>query len=463
MREFAAPIRNLAMVWLGAFALLALVAGYWQVIAAPALQANPNNTRAADRLSLTQPGNVYASDGTLIMGSEKVAESWQPTYPEPTVFCHLTGYNARSGLQAGLREPLLGLGRYANTWQALLQGRLRGDDVHLTINAEAQRAAAQAMQGHRGAVVALDPRDGAIRVLVSAPAYDPDLLRNPEAYELFRTDPFSPELNRALQGLYTPGSALKIMTAAIGLQTGAAQAHTVFTCGGEEKPGGTRVVCIEEKGHGRITLEEALARSCNLTFAKLGLMIGAERYRQGVKAFHLLDAADLPLPSKSGGMADLTGPKGKVLLVHTAYGQGETVVTPLAMARLVATIAQGGEVIQPYLVAQVRDVQGRILQTGRGRNLGRACSPQTARAVAGMMTRAVEHGTAEGMNIRGVKVAAKTGTAQRGHGNPDVWMLAFAPAEDPVVAVAVVVEAGVSGSETAGPIAREVLRALLGG
>ncbi len=451
------------MVWLGAFALLALVAGYWQVVAAPALQANPNNTRAAERLSLTQPGDVYASDGTLIMGAEKVAEAWQATYPEPEVFCHLTGYNARSGLQAGLREPLLGIGRYANGWQALIQGRLRGDDVHLTLNTEAQRVATRALQGQRGAVVALDPRDGAIRVLVSAPAYDPDLLRNPEAYELFRTDPFSPELNRALQGLYTPGSALKVMTAAIGLQAGVVRPDTSFSCEGEELVGGTRVVCPAEKGHGRLTLTEALAASCNIAFAKLGLMIGPERYRQGVKAFHLLDAADLPLPSKSGGMADLTGPKGKALLAHTAYGQGETVVTPLAMARLVATIAQGGEVVQPYLVAQVRNLKGEVLQTGQGRTLGRACNPQTARVVAGMMARAVEHGTAESMGIRGVRVAAKTGTAQRGHGRPDVWMLAFAPADDPVVALAVVVEAGISGSETAGPIAREVLRALLGG
>jgi peptidoglycan glycosyltransferase len=463
VREFSAQIRRLAMVWLGAFALLALAAGYWQVVAAPALEANPNNTRAEERLSLTQPGNVYASDGTLIMGAEKVAESWEPTYPDPAVFCHLTGYNARSGLQAGLREALLGLGKYANGWQALIQGRLRGDDVYLTINAAAQQAATEAMTGRRGAVVALDPRDGAIRVLVSAPGYNPEALRNPDAYEVFRTDPFSPELDRALQGLYTPGSALKVMTAAIGLQAGAARPDTIFSCQGEEILAGTRVVCVETKGHGKITLTEALAKSCNIAFAKLGLMIGAERYRQGVKAFHLLDAANLPLPSKHGGMADLTGPKGKALLAHTAYGQGETVVTPLAMARMVATIADGGEVIQPYLVGQVRNAKGQVLETGQGRDLGRACSRQTARVVAGMMVQAVENGTAGAMAIRGVKVAAKTGTAQKGQGKPDVWMLAFAPAEKPTVAVAVVVEGGVSGAETAGPVAREVLRALLGG
>ncbi len=451
------------MLGLGAFALLALVAGYWQVIAAPALQADPHNTRAAERVSLTEPGSVFASDGTLIMGAKKEAEGWEQVYPEPTTFCHLTGYNAKTGLQAGMRDALLGLGPYANAWQTLIQGRLRGDDVVLTIDAAAQRAATQAMQGRRGAVVAIDPRDGALRVLVSGPNYDPEIIHNQEEYEVFRTHPFSPELDRALQGLYTPGSALKVLTAAIGLQDGIVRPYGQFTCRGEEEIAHTRVICPEGKAHGKLTLIQALAQSCNISFAKLGRAIGGTRYREGVKAFHLLDRADLPLPSKSGGMADLTGPKGPILLAHTAYGQGETRVTPLAMARLVATIAEGGEVIQPYLVAQVRDTKGRVLTTGVGKDLGRACSPQTAREVAGMMVQAVENGTAGIMAIRGVKVAAKTGTAQKGAGRPDVWMLAFAPADQPVVAIAVVVEAGVSGSETAGPIAREVLRALLGG
>ena len=451
------------MVWLGAFALLALVAGYWQVIAAPALRANDYNTREAERVSLTQPGNVYTSDGTLIIGSEKTAEGWQPTYPEPEIFCHLTGYNARSGVQAGLRDALLGRGKYANSWQTLIQGRLRGDDVTLTINAEAQRVATRAMHRLRGAVVAIDPRDGAIRVLVSAPEYDPEVIKHPDAYDLFRTDPFSPELDRAAQGLYTPGSALKVLTATIGLQAGVVQMSTPFTCAGEEIIAGTRVSCPGNLPHGKLTLSEALAKSCNIAFAKLGVKIGAERFREGVRSFHLLDAVDLPLPTKGGGMADLTGPKGQVFLVHTAYGQGATRVTPLAMARLAATIADGGRVLNPYLLAQVRDVKGRVLETGAARDLGKVCSPQTAGVVAGMMERAVEDGTAGVMNIRGVRVAAKTGTAQVTGRKPDVWMLAFAPADKPVVALAVVVEEGVSGAESAGPVAREVLRALLGG
>jgi peptidoglycan glycosyltransferase len=460
LKEYAPQIRKVALVWLGAFALLALVAGYWQVFAAPGLQANPNNTRAAERLSMTQPGTVYAADGTVIMGAKKGALGWQADYPDPEVFCHLTGYNGKSGLQAGLRQALLGIGKYANSWRALLAGKLRGDDVYLTINGAAEKAATEAMQGQRGAVVALDPRDGAIKVLVSAPGYDPSTLSSPDAYELFHEDPASPELDRALQGLYVPGSALKIMTAAIGLQAGVATPNTIYDCAQAEEVGGTRVVS-ETGVAGRLTMTQALARSCNVYFAKLGLAIQPAKFREGVLKFHLLDGADLPLPSKHGGMADLTGPRGVKLLVHTAYGQGETQVTPLAMARLAATIADGGEVLQPFLVGQVRDATGEVLETGAGRDLGRACSQQTARQVAGMMGQVVENGTAKVMALPGVKVAAKTGTAQLTGGKPTVWMLAFAPADKPTVAVAVVVEGGVSGAATAGPVARMVLKMLL--
>jgi penicillin-binding protein A len=463
--DYSRQIRRLGLAWLIGFAVLAVAAGWWQVVAAPALQSNPANSRAATRRSLTQPGNIYAADGTsLILTSQRESGVWEADYPEPGVFCHLTGYNERSGLQWGMREALRGEGRFANPLQAFTQGRLRGCDVRLTIDAAAQRVATQAMQGHRGAVVALDPRDGAIRVLVSAPDYDPSELSDPQSYEIFRTDPDSPELDRALQGLYTPGSVLKVMTDAIGLETGAAKVGEVHTCTGAKEVAGTLVRC--PMAHGKVTLTQALAVSCNITFAEVGAKTGPVRYREYTRRFHLLDdpfQAWLPLPGKSGRMADLQGAKAAQLLVHTAYGQGETMVTPLAMARLTATIARGGGVPRPYLIAEILSASKRSLMVARPEELGTAVSAATCGKVAGMMSAAVEKGTAGIMELPGLRVAAKTGTAQKRQGRPDVWMLAFAPAEKPVVALAVVVEEGESGSETAGPIAREVMRALLGG
>jgi peptidoglycan glycosyltransferase len=464
MREYAAQIRRLSLVWLLAFAILAGAAGYWQVIAAPALQRNPANARAEARRSLTQPGNIYAADGTtLILGSKRENGVWEASYPEPEVFCHLTGYNQRSGLQWGLQQALRGEGRFADPWQMLLTGRLRGCDVKLTIDAAAQRIAAQALRGHRGAIVALDPRDGAIRVLASAPAYDPASLSDPGAFTVFTTDPFSPELDRALMGLYTPGSALKIMTASIALDTHAVTTTQTFSCTGADVVNGSPVRCPE--AHGTVNMDSALAKSCNIYFAHVGAKIGGQRFRDYTRKFHLLDdslQAWLPLPGKSGRMADLLGPRGAQLLVHTAYGQGETMVTPLAMARLTATIARGGTVPQPYLVSEIMDAEHHALATAQPTEWPAAIRPGTASLVAGMMSDVVEKGTAGIMRIPGVRVAAKTGTAQRAHGKPDVWMLAFAPVDHPVVAIAVVIEEGESGSETAGPAALAVMRALLG-
>jgi len=383
--DFSTQVRRVALVGLLAFAVLALVAGYWQILAAPGLQQHESNSRAAARHDLTQPGNIYAADGSLILGAKKKQGTWEATYPEPEVFCHLTGYNRSTGLQAGLREARLGLGDYASPWQKLTQRRLRGCDIYLTIDTQAQRIATLALRGHCGAVVALDPRSGAIKVLASAPTYDPEMLKSPELYEIFSTGPYSPELNRPLEGLYTPGATLEIMTAAIGLETGVATPDEVFSCDGEELVAGTRVVCWKQTGHGKLRLIDALAQSCNIAFAKLGDRLGARRFRDYTKGFHLLDAAQILLPSRAGHMADLLGFKGDVYLVHTAYGQGPTRVTPLAMARLVATIARGGEVLQPYLVAEVRSAQGRVLQRGQGEELGRVISPETAGLVAGMM------------------------------------------------------------------------------
>jgi peptidoglycan glycosyltransferase len=459
---YGPQIRRLALVWLTAFVILALAAGYWQVVAAPHLQANPNNSRAALRLSLTEPGNIYAADGTtVVLGSRREQGVWRASYPEPETFCHLTGYNERTGLQRTLREPLLGVGRYANPWHLLRRGRSRGCDVKLTIHAEAQRLATRMLRGRRGAVVAIDPQDGALQVLVSAPAYDPTVLASVEAFEVFRTDPFSPELCRALQGLYTPGSVLKIATAAIALETHTFAPEDEFTCSGDERVAGTRVAC--PRAHGKLSLTDALAQSCNITFATVGAKIGAEAYRDYMRRFHLLDDPLLQLPGKPGRMSDLLGSKGTQFLVHTAYGQGQTMVTPLALARLTATFARGGVVPKPYLVAEILNADGHVISAARPQEAGRAISVATAAQVAGMMSAAVEQGTAGVMQIPGVSVAAKTGTAQKAQGKPDVWMLAYAPVEHPTTAVAVVVEGGESGAETAGPLAREVLRLLLGG
>jgi len=460
--DFRAPIRNLMRLSLVGFAAIILLLTWWQVIVADRLNADPNNRRQIEQTGRIEPGRLYTADGVPILGRTREGALWKTTYPEGSEFAHLTGYNAASGLQKGLREPLHGLGRYASPWEDLLRGEPAGNDVVLTINSAAQKLATAEMAGRRGAVVALDPRTGAVLALVSAPAYDPvRVLSTQEEYNLFRFDPQSPELDRAVNGLYAPGSVFKIFTAAAALDLKIATPETVFTCQGTERVARARVVCRVSGGHGKLDLDKAMWDSCNIAFAKLGQEIGVENFIKYVKQMHLLDEADLALPSARGRMYDFRGFKGEVALSEASFGQGATLLSPLQIARLTATIANEGRVLQPYLVSQVRTPRKRVLMQGEGKDLGQGISPEAAEQVKGMMVDVVEKGTGRAAALSLTTVAGKTGSAENPQGPPHAWFTCFAPAEAPRVVVTVIVEGGGSGSGSAAPIARHVLALLL--
>ncbi|MGD9497644.1 MAG: peptidoglycan D,D-transpeptidase FtsI family protein [Armatimonadota bacterium] len=460
MNELSRTIRRAALVPTVGFALLCVLLGYWQLVRAPGLRADEHNSRAQDRLRLIQPGRLYDADGDLLMGVERTARGYQRTYPAGRYVCHLTGYNDRSGLQWGLREAFLGIGRYEKPWAEFVEGPLQGNDVVLTIDLDAQQLATRLLRGKRGAVVALGAQTGAVLALVSAPAYDPDVILSSKwDYQLFREDPDSPELNRALQGLYPPGSTLKIMTAAIALDLGRVTPDTTFKCDGKYKVDGAEITC--PRPHGTVTLQQALAVSCNTTFARLGTYIAGDEFASYVERFRLLEPAQMPLPSAQGRMGELGGSDGAVLLAETAFGQGKTLVTPLAIARLTLALAKGGTVLEPYMVDSVRGPDGRVRASARARVGGQAVSPAAAARVAGMMVRVVEEGTGRVAQLPGIEVAGKTGSAENPHGEPHSWFTGFAPADDPQVVVTAVVENAGAGAEAAAPIVREVMAYLL--
>jgi penicillin-binding protein A len=456
-------VTRLSRALLFAFAFMSVWLAYWHVVASPALSADPGNPRAKERLKSTEPGRVVTADGKGVLSGARSQQQWYLEYPGADLYCHLTGYNERTGLQASLHEALFGLGRYADPWVRLLRGKGQGCEITLTLNSGAQTAAATGLMGREGAVVALDPRTGAVLALVSSPGYDPQsILDSTTDYDLFRTSPAKPELNRALQGLYAPGSVLKIFTAAAALDAGKALPTDEYECKGELEIAGTTVKCHSRGGHGRIGLTDAIAQSCNVAFAELGNSLGAAVFGDYVTRFHLLEAPDLALPASRGRMASMSGPSGEAQLVEAAFGQGATLVSPAMMARLAATIAAEGNVPRLQLIQRIALPNGgRALAELRPEVLGRAVSPETARTVAGMMVEVVERGTGRGAGISGVSVAGKTGSAENPSGEPHAWFIGFAPAESPTVAVAVVVEHGGAGGEAAAPIAARVIEECL--
>ena len=462
MTEYSPQIRRLLALDLVGFGLLFLVLTYWQVVMAPRLAADPHNQRQRLRLARVKPGRIYTADNQLVLDRQRGEKDWTATYPEGRDFCHLTGYNTQTGLQKGLGDALFGQGIYANPWRELLRGQPVGNDIILTINAAAQKVATEEMEGKRGAVVALDPTTGAILTLVSAPAYDPALVTSTTAeYDLFRLDPQSPELDRTLQGLYAPGSVFKLFTAAVAIDLGLATPETKFTCAGRERVSDATVVCRRPGGHGSLDLNEALYDSCNVVFAKLAAQIGVESFVSYGKRFHLLDQADVALPSLLGRMYDFRGFKGKVALAEAGFGQGATMLSPFQVARLTAAIANRGDVLQPHLLGTVKTPEGQVVARGQSRDFGQAVTPATAATVAGMMEQVVERGTARGIAMSRVKVAAKTGSAEVRGKEPHAWFTCFAPADAPRYVVTVVVEHAGSGSEAALPIAQRVLATLL--
>ncbi len=460
MNELARAIKRVALVSTVGFAVLCVYLSWWQVVRAPALRADTHNSRARDRLRIIRPGELLDADGEVLLGVDRGREGWERTYPAGRYVAHLTGYNDRSGLQRGLHDALLGVGRFEKPWAEFVEGPLRGNDVTLTVDLDAQQLATRLLRGRRGAVVALGAQSGAVLALVSAPSYDPARILDSEwDYRLFQEDPELPELNRALQGLYPPGSVLKIMTAAIALDLDRVEPDTTFDCDGSYEIGGAEITC--PRAHGAVTLARALAVSCNTTFARLGEYVGGDEFMDYVQRFELLEPAHVALPASSGKIGDLSGDDYEVLLAETAFGQGETLVTPFAIARMTLALANGGTVLEPYLVSRVTSPGGRVLVSGRRRVVGQAVSAATAAEVAGMMAGVVEEGTGRVAALRGIEVAGKTGSAENPHGEAHSWFTAFAPVDRPQFVVTCVVENAGAGSEAAAPIVREMLAYLL--
>jgi peptidoglycan glycosyltransferase len=283
----------------------------------------------------------------------------------------------------------------------------------------------------------------------------------------------SPLLNRAISGLYPPGSTFKTLTAAAALDSDLITAETVITCPNELVVTGHTIVNFMENLSQSMERQDVLEDyiySCNTAFAQIGLLVGADRYSEYATAFGL-SYRDLPppdwlvfdLPTAVSTIAHSRSFLDRETgLADTAYGQGELQVTPLQAALLAATIANDGMMLRPYLVERVEDPAGQVLYQAQVTPLSIPIGARTARTLRRMMVAVVDHGTGRWWEkIEGVQVAGKTGSAESGSGEPHAWFLAFAPADAPRFAVAVIVEHGGHGSEVAAPIARAVLNAAL--
>ena len=468
-------IKVLLMVFL--ICLLGIIANLaWvQIFGAEKIQGNAYNKRRLVEEYAIQRGDIITGDRQVLARSVDTGTEyrWQREYPLGSLFADIIGYDSwrygRAGLEAAFNKELLGKGpeTLRSLGSRMLESSKKGDSLVLTADSKLQRTAAEALGERKGAVVALDPKTGAVLAMVTSPTYDPNIAvaqkgqETQAQWDALNADPNRPLFDRTTSGLYPPGSAFKVVVAGAALETGTVTPDSVFDCAGKLLVHGYTIYDFGKKTHGELTFSQALVLSCNITFAQVGLKLGASSLTHYAEAFGWNKPIPFNLPTEPSKMQSPSS-MDPVALASASFGQGQDLATPLQMAQVAATVANGGVVMKPYLVNEIQDYNGKIMEQFGPKRLNQAISKETADTLTDMMVKVVDAGTGTAAQIDGVSVAGKTGTAEVEGADPHAWFICFAPADDPKVAVAVLVENGGEGGKTAAPIARKVLLEALG-
>lgn len=476
MRPIAANIRALTLVISLAFLVSSVAVGYWTLVAAADLSSDPFNPRLLAAAIDRPRGKILDASGGVLAQSQRTDDGWRRVYTE-RIYAHVTGYASfkygAAGIEGAYGESLIGqdpadpLGRMRARYLKELSDP---GAVVLAIDPVLQKAAAAALGNRRGAIVVLDPRTGAIKASVSFPNYEPSLVSDPEqqdvAWKQLNENVERPLINRAAQGLYPPGSTMKIVTAAAALESGLDPARRIrvddpFQA---DPSWGEYFVRSSSRAHGDFDLSLAMQRSENIYFAKVGLEIGGARLAEYASKLGLATAPKLDLPAAKGQLSNSGALDRPTLVADSSYGQGELLVSPLQMALVAACVGNGGVMPTPRYAMAVHDAEGAVVRLIEPGPVGQAIAPGTAQTLTKVMVDAVQApgAFAAGARVPGVNVAGKTGTAENPSGAPHGWFIGFAPAEAPTHAIAVLLENSPKGGEDAAPVAGAVLRAALG-
>jgi peptidoglycan glycosyltransferase len=486
-------VSRLALAALLLMIALIVATTYWQTWAQAGLADRQDNEIQRVAKFTIKRGLIYAGDGKTVLAANRAKRVGNQTlyfrrYPQGKLAPHVVGYSTQSRSQAGIERSLDDYltGSNANlntvlrtTLDRLKGATVKGNNVYLTINPVAQRLANEALAGKCGAAVALDPSTGKVLVLASSPTYNDNLVER--SFRLIRRitapcKPAAPLLDRATQGLYQPGSTFKVVTASAALDTGKYTPDSTFFDPGYCTEYGRKISNAgnPETGpevFGKVNFTTALEHSINAVFCNIGKAIGAGTILDYAKRFGFYSRPPLETPLneraasglyKRGRLFAPSNPATQVDPGRLAFGQERLLVTPLQMAMVAASVANGGVVMRPYVVEKIVSPGGSTVQRTHPDRLGRAIKPQTASELTSMMEAVVKGGTGTAAQIPGVRVAGKTGTAETGVANVyTAWFISFAPADHPKVAVAVVVENGGFGGKSAAPIAKTLMQAIL--
>ncbi len=486
-------IRHLSLALIALFGVLFIQMQRWQVFDRSELEANPRNNRLTLREFNSPRGQIITADGVVIAQSVPVTDEideykYQREYPEGDLFAHVTGYYTlnygSTQLERVYSDVLAGktpAQQLAGAGDIFTRTDTSGSVV-TTVRADLQRVAQRELAGRIGSVVAIDTRTGAVLAMYSNPSFDPNQVAahnnsTGDVLIALQEDPEKPLLAHTYQERYMPGSTFKILTTSIGLETGVITEASEFPVETEWTPPNTdnpiQNYGGKPCGGDMITV---FARSCNIPFAQTAVNVGPNAMVNGVRAFGLEEKIPFELPAAAastfGGTAETFTDSLALLAIH-GFGQGSVQMVPLHMALISGAVANNGVMMRPYVVAETRYNDGRVLSRAAQNAWRQVMQPTTAATLNTFMQEVVRSGTASCclQLAGGIQAAAKTGTAQlNAEGEEErshAWITAFAPAQAPRIAVAVMlkgvddeISAG-TGGRLAGPIAKKILDAAL--
>ncbi len=420
------------------------------------VSTNSYNKRQWESEQRVIRGSIYSSEQVLLAETEVQGDARIRKYPRRNLYSHIIGYCSqvygKTQLEMAYDNELVGKGNISLS----INEMRKGNNLYLTIIDELQEYAYDRLQGKNGAIVAIEPTTGQILAMVSLPDFDPNKIE--DNWSSMMEDEKSPFLARATQGLYPPGSTYKIVTAAGVYDYG--MTSEVFEDNGKFQKGDVTVHNYNKESFGTIDIKKAFEVSSNFAFCTLGYEMGAEKVKAEAEKFGVNKSFDFDIPTSESQiqykrMTDLDA-------ALVSIGQGGLVMSPLHVAMTASAVANGGKMMKPYLVEQVKTANDITIGQTRPSVLYDCIGSTCADYIEDMMIGVVEGGTGKNAQIRGISVAGKTGTAETDSGKDHAWFVGYAPAENPQICVAVVLENdGSSGGSTACPIARDVIRKFL--
>ncbi|MGE5631579.1 MAG: peptidoglycan D,D-transpeptidase FtsI family protein [Caulobacteraceae bacterium] len=450
-------IKLIKYAYLTLFMLVCLYLLYFNIFESRAISSNSYNRRLRETSTNVIRGSIQDRNGEVLVKSTKYKSGVKRKYVYGRYFSHIIGYSSKnlgsSGLEAFYNKELMNSSDTMETLRSKINDySINGNNIKLTLDRSLQTYASDQLRGKRGAIVVLRPDTGEILAMASKPDFNPSNVQND--WESLIDDKSSPLLNRAVEGLYPPGSIFKLVVSSSILKNNLASSE--IDCTGSVNIGGYVIKDFNSEVHGQISLHDAFAESCNSYFIKQGLALGNDNLYNESTKFRFNKSIPFDLKVSQSVFPNNTDKKS---IAQQSIGQGEVLMTPLHAALMVSAIANKGIMMQPYAVSSIIDSSGKIVKEYKPKQLAQVMDESTALEIKDMMIDVVKSGTGTKAKTSKTEIAGKTGTAEVGNGEKShAWFVGFAPADNPKVAVAVIIEHGGSGGSTAAPIASRVLR-----